>query len=97
VVDVFVQRIVGWHAMVTRPAELVLIPLRMAAWARGQDGHLWSAGSSSITPMPARRADSTGRRNTFTVRSCDGSTETAVGHGGPVTDAFAWSAAGGAA
>jgi transposase InsO family protein len=29
--------------------------------------------------------------------SCDGSTETAVGHGGPVTDAFAWSAAGGAA
>jgi putative transposase len=39
VVDVFAQRIVGWHAMVTRPAELVLIPLRMAAWARGQDGH----------------------------------------------------------
>ena len=32
-------RIVGWHAMVMRPAELVLLPLRMAAWARGQDGH----------------------------------------------------------
>jgi transposase InsO family protein len=39
VVDAFAQRIVGWHAMVTRPAELVLLPLRMAAWARGQDGH----------------------------------------------------------
>jgi putative transposase len=39
VVDVFAQRIVGWHAMTTRPADLVLIPLRMAAWARGQDGH----------------------------------------------------------
>jgi putative transposase len=39
VVDVFAQRIVGWHAMTTRPAELVLVPLRMAAWARGQDGH----------------------------------------------------------
>ena len=39
VVDVYAQRIVGWHAMRTRPAELVLIPLRMAAWARGQAGH----------------------------------------------------------
>jgi transposase InsO family protein len=39
VVDVFAQRIVGWHAMSTRPAELVLLPLRMAAWARGQQGH----------------------------------------------------------
>ena len=39
VVDAYAQRIVGWHAMSTRPAELVLIPLRMAAWARGQQGH----------------------------------------------------------
>jgi transposase InsO family protein len=39
VVDAFAQRIVGWHAMTTRPAELVLTPLRMAAWARGQQGH----------------------------------------------------------
>jgi putative transposase len=36
VVDVYAQRIVGWHAMSTRPAELVLLPLGMAAWARGQ-------------------------------------------------------------
>jgi len=39
VVDVFAQRIVGWHAMTTKPADLVLIPLRMAAWSRGQQGH----------------------------------------------------------
>jgi len=39
VVDVFAQRIVGWHAMTTKPAELVLIPLGMAAWSRGQQGH----------------------------------------------------------
>jgi putative transposase len=39
VVDIYAQQIVGWHAMTTRPAELVLVPLRMAAWARGQDGH----------------------------------------------------------
>jgi putative transposase len=45
VVDVYAQRIVGWHAMSTRPAELVLIPLRMAAWARGQQGHLVVRGA----------------------------------------------------
>lgn len=39
VVDAYAQRIVGWHAMSTRPADLVLLPLRMAAWARGQQGH----------------------------------------------------------
>jgi transposase InsO family protein len=39
VVDAYAQRIVGWHAMSTRPADLVLIPLRMAAWSRGQQGH----------------------------------------------------------
>jgi putative transposase len=32
VVDVFAQRIVGWHAMTTRPTDLVLVPLRMACW-----------------------------------------------------------------
>lgn len=39
VVDVFAQRIIGWHAMTTKPTDLVLVPLRMAAWARGQHGH----------------------------------------------------------
>jgi hypothetical protein len=59
------------------------------------------------TPASARRsvermarywADSTGRRNSLTVRSCDGNAQTAsVGSGGSVTNAFTWSAAGGAA
>jgi putative transposase len=44
VVDAYAQRIVGWHPMSTRPAELVLLPLRMAAWARGQQGHLIGRG-----------------------------------------------------
>jgi hypothetical protein len=46
----------------------------------------------------AHKVDSTGRRNTFMVGSCDGNTQTAsVGSGGSSTDAFTWSAAGGAA
>jgi transposase InsO family protein len=44
VVDVFAQRIVGWHAMTSKPAELVLIPLRMGAWSRGQQGHPLTRG-----------------------------------------------------
>ena len=39
VVDVFAQRIVGWHAMTSKPTELVMVPLRMAAWARDQQQH----------------------------------------------------------
>jgi SRSO17 transposase len=50
------------------------------------------------TTVGVQRVNSSGRRNTSTVRSCDGSTETApVGSGGSAADAFAWSAAGGAA
>lgn len=44
VVDTFAQVIVGWHAMSAKPVDLVLVPLRMAAWARGQQGHPLSAG-----------------------------------------------------
>lgn len=44
VVDVFAQKIVGWHAMSTRPTDLVLIPLRMACWARDQQEHPIVAG-----------------------------------------------------
>jgi len=50
----FAQRIVGWHAMTTKPAELVLIPLRMTAWSRGQQGHPVTrspAATSLHTPM----------------------------------------------
>jgi len=35
VVDVFAKCVVGLRAMTSKPAELVLIPLRMAAWSRG--------------------------------------------------------------
>ena len=55
VVDVYAQRIVGWHAMNTRPAELVLLPLRMAAWARGQQGHPIVRGELVITAACCNR------------------------------------------
>lgn len=44
VVDVFAQRIVGWHAMTSKPTELVMVPLRMACWARDQQQHPIVAG-----------------------------------------------------
>ena len=34
VVDVFAQRIVGWHAATTKVTDLVLTPLRIALWDR---------------------------------------------------------------
>jgi hypothetical protein len=49
------------HAMSTRPAELVLLPLRMAAWARGQQGHPVVRGALVDHPLnPSRtpRSDS---------------------------------------
>ena len=39
VVDVFAQRIVGWHVHATRHADLVMIPLRIALWQRDHDGN----------------------------------------------------------
>ena len=39
IVDVFAQRIVAWHASTSKETELVMIPLRMALWQRGRDGH----------------------------------------------------------
>jgi putative transposase len=39
VVDVYAQRIVGWHASTTRTTDLVLTCLRMATWQRQHDGH----------------------------------------------------------
>jgi transposase InsO family protein len=38
IVDVFAQRIVGWHAASDRRTDLVLIPLRIALWDRGREG-----------------------------------------------------------
>jgi putative transposase len=39
IVNVFSQRIVAWHAQTTKHVELVMIPLRMALWERGRQGH----------------------------------------------------------
>jgi hypothetical protein len=69
---------------------------------RVTDGAIEATRPVSVRRLPNARlvywVDSTGRRNTSTMRSCDGSTETApVGSGGSASDAFAWSAAGGAA
>jgi putative transposase len=38
VVDVFAQRIVGWHAMPSKHTDLVLTCLRMATWGREHAG-----------------------------------------------------------
>ena len=39
IVDVFAQRIVGWHASTTKTVELVMTPLRIALWQRDREGH----------------------------------------------------------
>ena len=39
IVDVYAQRIVAWHAQTTKHVELVMIPLRIALWERGRQGH----------------------------------------------------------
>lgn len=38
-VDVFAQRIVGWHAATDKRTDLVLTPLRIALWDRHRHGH----------------------------------------------------------
>jgi transposase InsO family protein len=38
VVDVFAQRVVGWHAANDRRTDLVLTPLRIALWDRRREG-----------------------------------------------------------
>jgi len=39
VVDVFAQRIVGWHAATDKRTDLVLIPVRIAMWDRDRHGN----------------------------------------------------------
>lgn len=38
VVDVFAQRIVGWHAATDKRTDLVLVPVRIALWERDRQG-----------------------------------------------------------
>ncbi|OMH30690.1 transposase [Tersicoccus sp. Bi-70] len=44
VLDVFAQRIVGWHASSSKKVDLVLTPLRIALWQREREGHPVSPG-----------------------------------------------------
>ncbi len=44
VVDVFAQRIVGWHASTSMRTDLVMTPLRIALWQRDRDGKPVSPG-----------------------------------------------------
>jgi transposase InsO family protein len=44
IVDCFAQRIVAWHASTSKVTDLVMIPLRMALWQRGREGHTASPG-----------------------------------------------------
>jgi putative transposase len=44
IIDVYAQRIVAWHAATTKHIDLVIIPLRIALWQRGREGHPTVAG-----------------------------------------------------
>ena len=44
VVDVFAQRIVGWHAATTKVTDVVLTPLRIALWDRDRQRGLVEPG-----------------------------------------------------
>ena len=44
VLDVFAQRIVGWHASSSMRTDLVMTPLRIALWQRDRDGNPVSLG-----------------------------------------------------
>ena len=44
ILDVFSQRIVAWHCQTTKHVDLVMIPLRMALWERGRQGHAVAPG-----------------------------------------------------
>ena len=70
VIDAFSRFVVGWQASRSLRTDLALDALEMAIWRRQARLEGWS-----ITRTGAAKADSTGRRNTSTVRSCDGSKE----------------------
>ncbi|GAA2238556.1 hypothetical protein GCM10010401_08520 [Rarobacter faecitabidus] len=42
--DVFAQRIVGWHASTSKQVDLVMTPLRIAMWQREREGNPVSPG-----------------------------------------------------
>ena len=44
VLDVYAQRIVGWHASASKKVDLVMTPLRIALWQREREEHPVSPG-----------------------------------------------------
>lgn len=44
IVDIFAQRIVGWHIQRNMKTDLVMVALRMAIWSRKHSGHPVSSG-----------------------------------------------------
>ena len=44
IVDVYAQPVVACHAATTKHTDLVMIPLRLALWQRGRDGHPTTPG-----------------------------------------------------
>lgn len=44
IVDVFAQRIIGWHASSSKKVDLVMTPLRIALWQREREGKPVSPG-----------------------------------------------------
>lgn len=68
VVDVYAQRIVGWHAMSTRPAELVRLPRAWPPGPAASRATLSSGASWSTTPMPGRSISPSGSPSTCSLR-----------------------------
>ena len=44
IVDVFAQKIVGWHAATCKNVDLVMTPLRMGLWQRDRENHPVATG-----------------------------------------------------
>jgi len=82
IVDVFSQRIVGWHALTSKHVELVMIALRMSLWERDRQGR-------PIQPQQLRAHSDAGWQGGFNRSSqhfeimevCDGSSPTGCGSG----------------
>ena len=74
VVDCFAQRIVAWHASMSRPADLVITPLRMAIWQRDHDGH-------AITPGQLIHHNDAGSQGGFNWSSQHPQVSEVVSHG----------------
>jgi transposase InsO family protein len=94
IIDAFSRRIVGWQLAGHMRTTLVLDALKMALHQRGPGADVELVHHSDR----GSQADSRGRCNASTVRSCDGRVEAAsIRSGGAGADAFAWSSRGGAA